>query len=79
MLSQCLLPSVTKKIISYLLILRQQPFRALQKQNFHWDISIFLKNQLTYFLFKILYSNGKNTSKPGQTFDMTTDYQIEKY
>ena len=35
MLSQCLVPSVTKTAISYSLILEQQALIALQIQNFH--------------------------------------------
>ena len=34
-LNQCLVLSITKKIISYWLVLGQQPLIALQKQNFH--------------------------------------------
>ena len=35
MLSQCLVQSMTKKIIYYLLVLGQQPLIVLQIQNFH--------------------------------------------
>ena len=35
MLSQCLAPSITKKVISYWLVLEQKLFIALQKQHFH--------------------------------------------
>ena len=35
MLNQCLLLSITEKVISYSLVLRQQPLIALQIQKFH--------------------------------------------
>ena len=34
-LSQCRIPSITKKVNSYSLVLGQQPFIALQIQNFY--------------------------------------------
>ena len=72
MLRQCLVPHITKKVISYLLVLRQQPFIALQIQNFHWSIStIYLRIIRNFFNSKLfLQKSQKNTNKtqkkPGQ-------------
>ena len=43
MLSQCLVPSITKKVISHLLALGQQPLTTLQIQNVYQSISIYLQ------------------------------------
>ena len=43
MLSQCLVPSITKKVISYSLVLGQQPLIALQIEYFHLGISMYPK------------------------------------
>ena len=42
MLSQCLVPSITKKVDSYLFVLGQQPLIALQIQTFHESIPMYL-------------------------------------
>ena len=49
MLSLCLVPSINKKVSSYLLLLEQQPFTALQIQNFHESISIYFKINRNFF------------------------------
>ena len=43
MISQCLVPSITKKVSFYSLVLEQQPTAALQIQSFHESISMHLK------------------------------------
>ena len=43
MLSLCILPSITTKVISYLLVLGQQQVIALQMQHFYFSIWMFLK------------------------------------
>ena len=48
MLRQCLVPSITKKVNSYSLVLGQQPLIALQIQNFHYSL---LMNPTIYKTF----------------------------
>ena len=65
MLSQCLVQSITKKVISYLLVLGQQPLRALQYiLKYIWKIIIYLKTYVlksleTFLIRKNDYSNAK--------------------
>ena len=71
MLSLCLVPSINKKVISYLLLLEQQPFTALQIQTFHESISIFLKSIETFLIQNYFHSNFKTIQirqkkNPGQ-------------
>ena len=49
MLSQCLVPSITKEVISYSLVVVQQALIALQIQNVHESISIYLKINRNFF------------------------------
>ena len=49
MLSQCLVPSITKKVISYLLTLGQPPLTALQIQNFQYSVSTYVKTIRNFF------------------------------
>ena len=67
MLSQCLVPSITKKVISYTLVLGQQPLIALKMQNYHY-ISKLIE---TFFIQNYIYSNAtkykSNNKTPGQT------------
>ena len=53
MLSQCLVASITKKVISYLLVPRQQPLRALQTQDFHFKVFKYLKINRNFFKLKL--------------------------
>ena len=53
MLSRCLVASITKKVISYLLVLRQQPLRALQTQDFHFKVFQYLKINRNFFKLKL--------------------------
>ena len=53
MLSQCLVASITKKVISYLLVPRQQPLRALQTQDFHFKVFQYLKINRNFFKLKL--------------------------
>ena len=59
MLSQCLVPSITKKVISYLLVLGQQPLIALQIEYFHLSISMHPKANKKILIQNHLYSNVK--------------------
>ena len=43
MLRQCLVPSITKKVISYSLVLGEQLFIALSMQNFKWSFLVYLR------------------------------------
>ena len=53
MLSQCLVPSITKKVHSYLFVLGQQPLIALQIQTFHESIPMYLKINKNVFNSKL--------------------------
>ena len=78
MLSQCLVPSITKKVISYLLVLGQQSLIALQI--FIKLFQYILKSLKTFLIQSYLYSITKNTNKTKKTwtnFDLTTDFLIE--
>ena len=82
MLSQCRVLSITKKVISYLLVLGQQPLMALQIQ----DLSIKCFNYtskspetlLTQTIFVVMSRNTNKVEKTGTNFDLTTDSSIEK-
>ena len=52
MLSQCLVPSITKKVISYLLVLGQQPLITFQIQNFKYVFQYILLRSLETFLIR---------------------------
>ena len=74
MLSQSLVPSITKKVNSYSLVLGQQPFIALQIQIFIKVFQCILKSIKTFLIIstvipKILIRQKKN----GTNFDLTTD------
>ena len=82
--SWCLLPSITKKIISYSLIPGEQPFITPQIQNFQESISIYLeiiRNLFNSKLYqKLCQKMPKNTNqakKPGQIW--SDNRLIEKY
>ena len=53
MLSQCHVPSITKKVISYSLVLEQQPLTALQIQNVHLSISMYPEINKAFFNSKL--------------------------
>ena len=55
MLSQCLVPSIIKKVISYKSVLGQQPLITLQIQNFQY----ILKSLETFLIRNYYYSNVK--------------------
>ena len=53
MLSQCHVPSITKKVISYSLVLEQQSLTALQIQNVHLSISMYPEINKAFFNSKL--------------------------
>ena len=67
MLSQCLVPSITKKVISYSLVLGQQPLIALQIQIFFEVFQYILKSTETFLTQRYFYNNPKNTNKTKKT------------
>ena len=86
MLSQCQVPSLTKSVISYLLVLGQQPLIALQIKIFIKVFQYILKSLQTVLIRNYFDSNTtvipKNTNKTKKAkanFDLTTDSLIEKY
>ena len=56
---QCLLPSVTKKVISYSLVLEQQPLIALEIKKFIKVFQYILKLIETFLIQNYFYSNAK--------------------
>ena len=59
MLSQSLVPSITKKVNSYSLVLGQQPFIALQIQIFIKVFQCILKSIKTFLIQNYFYSIAK--------------------
>ena len=77
MLSQCLVSSITKKVNSYSFVLGQQPFIALQIQNFHKCILMYPKIDKKNFDWKLFLQQCQKIQirqkKTGANFDLTTD------
>ena len=72
MLSQCLVPSIAKKVNFYTLVLRQHPLIAPQIQTFQPSISIYLKIILKSI--SIVMSKNTNKTKITETnFDLAID------
>ena len=63
MLVQSLVPSITKKVVSYSLVLGKLPFTALQIKNFQWNIALYIKSLETFLIWNSFYNNAKNTNK----------------
>ena len=68
MLSQCLVPSITKKVNSYSLVLEQEPLIVFQ----------YILKSIKTFKFKtistVMPKNINNNNKKTETnFDLTTD------
>ena len=76
MLSQYLVSSITKKVVSYLLVLGQQPLIAFQTQIFIKIFQYSLKSIEAFLIphyFMVIPKYTNKTKKNGTDFDLTTD------